>query len=80
MVVLPTASSRWAVRRGVMVDEQFSLGKAAAGAFLWVRSCVNTKEQSTCTGKEISLQQQPAQPAETISMPWQRCQLLFLKS
>lgn len=52
MVVLPAASSCRAVRWGVMVDEQFSLGKAAPGAFLRVSSCVNTKEQNRCTGKE----------------------------
>lgn len=80
MVVLPTASSCWAVRWGVMVDEQLSLGKAATGTFSWVSNCVNTKEQSRCTGKETSIHQQPVQPAETISVPWQSCHLLFLMS
>lgn len=68
MVVLPTASSCWVLRWGVMVDGQFSLGKAAPGAFLWVSNCVNTKEQNRWMGKEASIHGQSVQPAETISI------------
>lgn len=46
------------------------LCKADTGAFLWFSSCVNTKEQNRCMGKETSIPQKSVQPDEMISVSW----------